>query len=76
MIGGLDDITSGEVIVGGLSIGKLTQRKLDEYHNNYLGIIYQNYNLFNEETVLENILISNRIAKENKTPSEVNDMIY
>lgn len=75
MIGGLDDITSGEILVDGMNIGKLTQRKLDEYHNNYLGIIYQNYNLFNEETVLENVLIANRIAKNKRSISEIDELL-
>ena len=75
MIGGLDDITSGEVQVDNLSIGKLSQRRLDEYHNNYLGIIYQNYNLFDEETVLENIQITNRIAKNKKTDEQIEELL-
>ena len=76
MIGGLDDITSGEVLVDGASIGKLTQRKLDEYHNNYLGIIYQNYNLFEEESVSENVEISNRICKNRKTEEEIEELLH
>ena len=75
MIGGLDDITEGEILIDGMSIGKLNQFDLDEYHNNYLGIIYQNYNLFNEETVLENVLISNRIAKNQKSIQEVDSLL-
>ena len=75
MIGGLDDITSGEVLVDNLSIGKLSQRKLDEYHNNYLGIIYQNYNLFDDETVLENVQISNRIANNKKTVEQIEELL-
>ena len=75
MIGGLDDITSGEVIVDGMNIKGLDQRSLDEYHNNYLGIIYQNYNLFEEETVLNNIQISNIIAQNKKSVEEIEELL-
>ena len=75
MIGGLDDITTGEVIVDGMNIKGLDQRRLDEYHNNYLGIIYQNYNLFEEETVLNNIQISNIIAQNKKSVEEIEELL-
>lgn len=75
MIGALDDITSGEVIVDGTKIKELNQRQLDEYHNNYLGIIYQNYNLFDEETALDNIQLANIIAKNKKSEEEIRELL-
>ena len=75
MLGGLDSITSGEIFVDGIDICKLDQVKLDEYHNNYVGIIYQNYNLFEEETVLENVLIANRIAKDKRSIQEIDELL-
>ena len=75
MLGGLDSITSGEIFVDGIDICKLDQVKLDEYHNNYVGIIYQNYNLFEEETVLENVLIANRIAKDKRSSQEIDELL-
>ena len=75
MIAGLDDITSGEVVVDGMNIKSLKQSELDEYHNNYLGIIYQNYNLFEEETVLNNIQISNIISSNKKSVEEIEELL-
>ena len=76
MLGGLDDITDGEVIVDGMNIKKLKQGELDEYHNNYLGIIYQNYNLFEEETVLNNIQIANVISRNKKSVEEIKELLH
>ena len=75
MIGGLDDITSGDIFVDGMQVKKFSQRELDEYHNNYLGIIYQNYNLFEEETVLENIKIANRICLNKRSDEEIDELL-
>ena len=55
MLGGLDDITSGDVFVDNLNLSKMTNHELDIYRNHYLGIIYQNYNLFESETIVSNI---------------------
>lgn len=60
MLGGLDDITAGEIIYDGLSISKLSEIELNNYRNNYIGIIYQNFNLFESDTVYENIYIAGK----------------
>ena len=55
MLGGLDDITSGDVIMDNLNLAKMSNHELDIFRNHYLGIIYQNYNLFETETIVSNI---------------------
>ena len=55
MLGGLDDITSGDIYFDNLNIAKMTNHELDIFRNHYLGIIYQNYNLFEGETIVSNI---------------------
>ena len=62
MLGGLDDITSGDVFVDNLNIANLSVSDLDKFRNHYLGIIYQNYNLFENESVVDNIKVSSNIA--------------
>lgn len=71
MIGGLDDATSGEVIVDGFNITKAKTHELDIYRNNYLGIIYQNYNLFNDETVIGNVRYALNGSKTGNTEKEI-----
>ena len=57
MLGALDDMTSGDVIVNNLSYANMTNKQLDLFRNNCLGIIYQNYNLFDSESVVANIKV-------------------
>ena len=45
MIGGVDNATSGEIIVDGENIAKLSADKLAIYRREKVGIIYQFYNL-------------------------------
>ncbi len=56
--GGLDDPTSGEVIVKGRSSKKFSQSDFDSYRNTYVGFIFQEYNILNEFTVEENIALA------------------
>ena len=60
MLGGLDDVTEGEILYDGVDIAKLDETELNNYRNNYVGIIYQNFNLFEKETVYENIYVAGR----------------
>ena len=75
MLGGLDDITSGDVFVNNLNIAKMNVRQLDLYRNLYLGIIYQNYNLFENETVMENILTASDIAGLSVTDIQIMNIL-
>ena len=65
IIGGVDNSTSGEVIVYGENITKLNADKLAIYRREKVGIIYQFYNLIPVLTVSENITLPANLA--NKT---------
>jgi len=75
ILGGLDDATSGSFFIDGVDITKLKDRKLDEYRNNYVGIIYQNFNLFPNESVAENIRTAGYISKRKIKEADVNNML-
>ena len=51
VIGGLDNYESGILTIDGLNM----QQKTDLLRNRYIGFIFQNYNLNNDETVFENV---------------------
>ncbi len=65
LIGGLDSPTKGNVIVDGHSLSQLTETELDSFRKDYVGFIFQEYNLIDELTVYENISISNLKHNEN-----------
>ncbi len=58
LLGGLDDITSGNIIVDGKSINDFSKRDFDEYRNQYIGFIFQDYNLIENISIYENIKIA------------------
>jgi putative ABC transport system ATP-binding protein len=57
VIGGLDSVDKGEIVVDGLNISKLKQNELAIYRRNCLGFIFQFYNLVPNLTVKENIQV-------------------
>ena len=46
--GGLDNATSGEIIVKGRSSKDFSQSDFDSYRNTFIGFIFQEYNILNE----------------------------
>lgn len=63
LLGGLDNTTSGSVIVDGNDITKFTEKALADYRNNHIGFIFQDYHLLDELTVYENIVLSLNLNK-------------
>ena len=72
LIGGLDTIDSGEIIVDGIHVEQLNSKDLNEYRRNNLGFIFQNYNLIQNLTVKENIEVCSNLTKN---PLDINELI-
>lgn len=64
MIGGLDSAEKGDIIIDNLNIVGLPQKKLSKYRRDYLGFIFQFYNLVPNLTVRENIRVCEYLAEE------------
>ena len=62
MLGTLDNITSGDIIVDGNSLAAANDAFLQEYRSSYLGFIFQDFLLLNEFTVRENIELALNIS--------------
>ena len=56
--GGLDNPTSGEIIVKGRSSKNFSQSDFDSYRNTFVGFIFQEYNILNEFSVYDNIALA------------------
>lgn len=71
LLGGLDRPTSGEVILDGVNVNKISTTELARLRNKSLGFIYQSHHLLGEFTVLENaampLLIAGLTVKEAKS---------
>ena len=55
IIGGLDQYTSGDLIINGKSTKKYKDSDWDTYRNHTIGFVFQSFNLIDELTVFENV---------------------
>ena len=58
VIGGLDKVDSGEIIIKGKSSSSFSNSDFDSYRNAFVGFIFQEYNILNEFNVEQNISLS------------------
>jgi len=64
IIGLLEQPTSGKVILEGKDVSKLSDAELSKIRNKTVGFVFQSFNLINRFTVLENILLPTKYAKD------------
>ena len=55
IIGGLDQYTSGDLIINGVSTRRYSDADWDTYRNHSIGFVFQSYNLIPHQTVLANV---------------------
>ena len=63
ILGGMDEVTSGKVIVDGKDLTKMTQKELINYRRNDIGFVFQFYNLVQNLTALENVELGTQMCK-------------
>lgn len=58
IIGGLDQYTSGDLVINGISTKQYASSDWDTYRNHSVGFVFQSYNLIPHQTVLANVELS------------------
>ena len=71
ILGGMDILTSGEIIVDEKRIDKLNENMLTEYRRFDIGFVFQFYNLVQNLTTLENVELVTEICKNPLNPKEI-----
>lgn len=69
IIGGLDQYTSGDLIINGRSTKDFKSRDWDDYRNHSIGFVFQSYNLIPHQNVLSNVelaLTLSGVSKEER----------
>ena len=61
-IGGLDGVDGGSIFIDGCDIAKLKGEELSDFRRDYLGFVFQFYNLVPNLTVLENIQVGEYLS--------------
>ena len=63
ILGGMDTLTSGKVMLDGQEISALNRKQLTNYRRHDVGFVFQFYNLIGNLTALENVELANQICK-------------
>ena len=67
IIGGLDQYTTGDLIINGVSTQKYKDSDWDLYRNKSIGFVFQSYNLIPHQTVLANVELALTLAGVSKS---------
>lgn len=64
IIGMLDKPTNGKITISGKDTAKLSDSELSTLRGSYIGFVFQQFNLIQKLTVLENVMLPTLYAKE------------
>lgn len=70
IIGTLDTPDNGDIVIDGVDVRKLSQKKLADFRNKHIGFVFQFHQLLPEFTALENIMIPVFIAGMSKNTAK------
>lgn len=71
MIGTLDSVTSGSIVLDGQDIATMNGRQLAEFRNQSIGFVFQRFNLEPEYTVYQNVELPLVISGSTKNAQRV-----
>ena len=63
ILGGMDTLTTGKVLLDGREVSQMNKRQLTTYRREDVGFVFQFYNLVGNLTALENVELANQISK-------------
>ena len=76
ILGGLDACDSGNILIDNDDMRSFSEKKLDQYHNLNMGVIFQEFNLISEISVYDNLRIALEIQKwTGKNNDEISKII-
>ncbi|WP_291665516.1 ABC transporter ATP-binding protein [Clostridium sp.] len=71
ILGGMDTLSSGEIIVDNNLISNYSEKELISYRRFDIGFVFQFYNLVQNLTALENVELATQICKDPLNPAEI-----
>lgn len=75
IIGGMEQATSGDILIDGKNLTKLSEKELTDYRRNDVGFVFQFYNLIPNLTALENVELASEISENSLKAEEVLDEV-
>ena len=70
ILGGMDTLTKGSVLIDGEDISSYNKRRLTTYRRYDIGFVFQFYNLIQNLTALENVELSSQICENPLDPKQ------
>ncbi len=75
ILGGMDTLTSGRVLLEGSEVSAYTPRQLTAYRRHDIGFVFQFYNLVPNLTALENVELAAQICRDPLDAGQVLDQV-
>lgn len=71
ILGGMDTLTSGTVLLDGQEISSFREKELANYRRSDVGFVFQFYNLIPNLTAIENVEMASQLVKDPMDPEEI-----
>ena len=75
VLGGLDNITEGQILINNKDLTKFNEKELDSYRNTYVGFVFQDFNLLEQYSVSENIELANSLQGKETNKEELENLL-
>ena len=70
ILGGMDVLTDGRILLDGENVSALSGRRLVAYRRQEIGFVFQFYNLIENLTALENVQLAAQVCRDPLDPAE------
>ena len=71
MLGGMDSVTSGTIMLDGARVSSFNRKQLTQYRRHDIGFVFQFYNLVQNLTARENVELASQICRDPLDADEV-----
>lgn len=75
LLGGMDAVTSGEIVVDGTKVSDMNGKQLTLYRRNDVGFVFQFYNLMPNLTARENVELATELCKNALSPDKALELV-
>lgn len=75
LLGGLDNLTSGELLINGKNISKFSKKQYDSYRNTYIGFVFQEFNILEQYNVYENIELALKLQNQKPSKEQIDELL-
>lgn len=75
LLGGLDGLEQGEILINGKNISKFNKKQYDSYRNTYIGFIFQEFNILEQYNVYENIELALKLQNQKTSKDNIDELL-